>query len=122
MPSTDDTLGQVLTHLSDIGNKLAEEDVFREDFTNFRNDYYERHTDLREAIRDLKGDIKIQKDDINGVQHDVQKVRDKLNRLEIQLEPVIEFKKMIQQQVIKYSSIGFVVLLSLTMGINFTPV
>ncbi len=122
MSATDEALDEVLIQLYDIGNKLAEDNIFREEFTNFRSDYSERHTDLREAIRDLKGDFKSQKEDIGDMQDDVHVVRDKLNRLEIQLEPVIEFKKMIQQQVIKYSSIGFVVLLSLTMGINLTPV
>jgi len=122
MSASDEALSEVLTHLENIGNKLAEEDVFREEFTNFRNDYYERHNDLREAVRDLKSDFKDQKEDINELQDDVHMVKDKLNRLEIQLEPVIEFKKMIQQQVIRYSSIGFVVLLGLTMGINLTPV
>ncbi len=122
MSASDDSLDEVLAHLYDIGNKLAEEDIFREDFINFRNDYYERHNDLREAIRDLKGDFKAQKEDIGDLQDDIHLVKDKLNRLEIQLEPVIEFKKMIQHQVIRYSSIGFVILLGLTMGINLTPV
>ena len=118
----ENTIGEILTHLQNISNKLSEEDSFKETFQTFRSEYDARNQDVREALRDLKNDFKYQKEDMTELQTDVQFVKDKLNRLEIQLEPVLEFKKMIQQQVMKYSSIGLLVLMSLTMGLNIAPV
>tara|TARA_Y100000389_G_scaffold62597_1_gene58699 strand:- start:49314 stop:49679 length:366 start_codon:yes stop_codon:yes gene_type:complete len=118
----ENNIGEIMIHLQNISQKLSEDDTFKETFHNFRNEYSERNQDVREALRDIKDDFKYQKEDMTELHTDVQLVKDKLNRLEIQLEPVLEFKKMIQQQVMKYSSIGLLVLMSLTMGLNIAPV
>ena len=109
---------QILHQLQDISIRLNNESNLSDKFSIFKEEYYIRNSEVREDLRDLKKDLIHQKTDLMGIQKDVQDMNDSFSKFKIEIQPIIEFKQMVSKQVMKYSSVAFFTMMTITLGMN----
>jgi len=119
MPSEDiDSVNEILNNLKEISNQLNVDANMADTFKAFREEYYLRNSEVREDLRDLKSELSNQKDGLDEIQKDVQDMKESFSGFKVEIQPLIEFKQMVSKQVIKYSSVAFITLVAMTLGIN----
>jgi chromosome segregation ATPase len=119
MATSSESIGEILDELKTLNNALSTENSQHyRDFTQFKHEYFDRNEDLRGSMRDIKGDMRAQSQDIDSLQTDVSELRDEFKTMKFELTPLLELKKHIQEQVIRYSSIGFLCVLGASLGIS----
>jgi hypothetical protein len=109
---------QILHQLQEISIRLNSESNLSDTFGIFKEEYYIRNSEVREDLRDLKKDLIHQKTDLMGIQKDVQDMNDSFSKFKIEIQPIIEFKQMVSRQVMKYSSVAFFTMMTITLGMN----
>jgi DNA repair ATPase RecN len=109
---------QILHQLQEISLKLNTESNLSDTFGTFKEEYYIKNSEVREDLRDLKKDLIHQKTDLTEIQKDVQEMNESFSKFKIEIQPIIEFKQMVSKQVMKYSSVAFFTMVTLTLGIN----
>ena len=69
-------------------------------------------------MRDIKGDVRNQSQEIDALQNDMAELKNEFKQMKFDLAPLVEMKKYIQEQVIRYSSVGFFIVLGATFGLT----
>tara|TARA_R110000764_G_scaffold222692_1_gene311472 strand:+ start:159 stop:530 length:372 start_codon:yes stop_codon:yes gene_type:complete len=119
MATSPESIEEILGELKTLNMTLStENNQHYSDFTQFKMDYFERNEDMRDSLRDIKGDVRSQSKDIDGLQTDIGELKDEFKQMKFDLAPIIELKKYIQEQVIRYSSVGFLFVLGATFGLS----
>jgi len=118
--SNDSSIQEILGELKSLNTSLVNDGKHYQDFTQFKVDYFERNEDMRDSLRDIKGNVRTQSKDIDNLKSDVVELKNEFKELKYDLAPILELKQYIQEQVIRYSSVGFFIVLAATFG--FTQV
>ena len=119
MGTSSESIEEILGELKNLNTALSSENSQHySDFTQFKHEYFDRNEDLRESMRDIKGDMRAQSQDIDTLQNDVSELKDEFKNMKFELAPILELKKYIQEQVIRYSSLGFLCVLAASLGIS----
>jgi chromosome segregation ATPase len=113
-----DSIQDILSELKTLNETLGDENQHYQDFIQFKTDYFERNEDMRDNLRDIKGDVRTQSKDIDNLKNDMTELKNEFKEMKFELAPLLELKKYIQEQVIRYSSIGFFVVLSASLGFS----
>ncbi len=114
--SENDSIQAILNELKTLNESLGAENQHYQDFIQFKTEYFDRNEDMRDNLRDIKGDVRTQSKDIDNLKTDMSELRDEFKEMKFDLAPILELKKYIQEQVIRYSSVGFFIVLSATLG------
>jgi len=114
----DDSIQSILSELKTLNDSLSHDHQHYEDFLQFKREYFERNEDMRDNLREITGDMRTQSRDIDNLKTNVSELKIEFKSLKFELAPLLELKKYIQEQVIRYSSVGFVFLLTATLGMG----
>ena len=108
----DDPLtNEVLNYLKNLSNNLITSEVIHEELTNFRKE-------SREDKKEIIYDIKEQGKEIDSVQIEMLNLKNEFSNFKIEMAPIIELRRTIQKQVMRYTSLAFVALMGMVLGIN----
>jgi|TARA_R110002012_G_scaffold284834_1_gene475763 chromosome segregation ATPase len=109
-------IGLILEELQQLNNNLHQQSVNGDGFTAFKAEYFTRNEEMRVDLRELKTDMRNQSDDIDSIQGDVRELKDEFSRMKVELQPIMDMKKFVKTQVMRYSTITMTVLLGLVFG------
>jgi len=119
MTSSPEYIDDILEELKSLNTTLSSENQQHYDaFQEFKTDYFNRNEDTRESLRDIKGDVRNQSQEIDALQNDMTELKNEFKQMKFDLAPLVEMKKYIQEQVIRYSSVGFFIVLGATFGLT----
>jgi len=119
MTSSPEYIDDILEELKSLNTTLSSENQQHYDaFQEFKADYFNRNEDTRESLRDIKGDVRSQSQEIDALQNDMAELKNEFKQMKFDLAPLVEMKKYIQEQVIRYSSVGFFIVLGATFGLT----
>ena len=119
MASSPDYIDDILDQLKSLNTTLSSENQQHYDaFQEFKADYFNRNEDTRDSLRDIKGDVRNQSQEIDALQHDMAELKSEFKQMKFDLAPLVEMKKYIQEQVIRYSSVGFLFVMGATLGLT----
>ena len=119
MTSSPEYIDDILEELKSLNTTLSSENQQHYDaFQEFKADYFNRNEDTRESLRDIKGDVRNQSQEIDALQNDMAELKNEFKQMKFDLAPLVEMKKYIQEQVIRYSSVGFFIVLGATFGLT----
>ena len=119
MTSSPEYIDDILEELKSLNTTLSSENQQHYDaFPEFKTDYFYRNEDTRESLRDIKGDVRNQSQEIDALQNDMAELKNEFKQMKFDLAPLVEMKKYIQEQVIRYSSVGFFIVLGATFGLT----
>lgn len=111
MSGEDDLAVEVLLHLKSLSNNLLLAENLHHEVSQFRKDTNEKITDIKDAIHEMRKDMK--------EMHSQFDVMDRtLLEFKNEMQPIIDFKQKIQQQIIRYSALAFMGLLFSMIGMN----
>lgn len=102
---------EVLEYLRSLSKNLITSEVIHEELTNFRQE-------ARQDRRDIIADIKEQGKEIDSLQIEMLNLKNEFSNFKVEIEPVLELKRTIQKQVVRYTSLAFVTLMGMVLGIN----
>ena len=111
MPSEEDAVSEILLQLKLLSNNIVMSENIHEELGLLR-------ADNNDKISDLKGNLKEMRMDIKELHNQYDKMNITLVEFKKEMEPIIEFKQRIQQQIIKYSALAFLGLFATTLGLN----
>jgi len=119
MTSSPEYIDDILEELKSLNTTLSSENQQHYDaFQEFKADYFNRNEDTRDSLRDIKGDVRSQSQEIDALQNDMAELKNEFKQMKFDLAPLVEMKKYIQEQVIRYSSVGFFIVLGATFGLT----
>ena len=119
MTSSPEYIDDILEELKSLNTTLSSENQQHYDaFQEFKADYFNRNEDTRESLRDIQGDVRSQSQEIDALQNDMAELKNEFKQMKFDLAPLVEMKKYIQEQVIRYSSVGFFIVLGATFGLT----
>ena len=119
MASSPDYIEDILDQLKSLNTTLSSENQQHYDaFQEFKADYFNRNEDTRDSLRDIKGDVRNQSQEIDALQNDMAELKSEFKQMKFDLAPLVEMKKYIQEQVIRYSSVGFLFVMGATLGLT----
>ena len=108
----DDPLAdEVLDYLRSLSKNLITSEVIHEELTNFRRE-------SREDKKEIIYDIREQGKEIDSLQIEVLNLKNEFSNFKLEMAPIIELRQTIQKQVMRYSSLAFVALMGMVLGIN----
>ncbi len=111
MGGEDDLADEVLTHLKALSHNLILAENLHHEVSQFREDTKEKIQDIRDTLKEMRGDFKDMHNQFDGMNITLVEFKK-------EMEPIIEFKQKVQQQIIRYSALAFVGLLFGVMGMN----
>ena len=109
-------IGLILEELQQLNTNLNQQSVNGEGFKAFKAEYFTRNEEMRGDLRELKNDMRNQSEDIDSLQGDVRELKDEFSNMKVELQPIMEMKKFVKTQVMRYSTITMTVLLSAIFG------
>jgi len=119
MTNSPDSIQEILGELKSLNTTLSSENQQHyNDFTQFKNEYFSRNEDTRDSLRDIKGDVRSQSQDIDAMQIDMTELKNEFKQMKFDLAPLLEMKRYIQEQVIRYSSVGVLFVMGATLGLS----
>lgn len=119
MASSPEYIDDILDQLKSLNTTLSSENQQHYDaFQEFKADYFNRNEDTRDSLRDIKGDVRNQSQEIDALQNDMAELKTEFKQMKFDLAPLVEMKKYIQEQVIRYSSVGFLFVMGATLGLT----
>ena len=111
MSGEDDLAEEVLLHLKALSHNLILAENLHNEVSQFRKDTNEKIGDVKDALHEMRGDMK--------EMHSQFDVMDRtLLEFKNEMQPIIDFKQKVQQQIIRYSALAFVGLLFSMVGMN----
>ena len=111
MSGEDGLAEEVLLHLRALSHNLILAENLHHEVSQFRKDTTERIADVKGVIHELRGDMK--------EMHNQFDIMDRtLLEFKNEMQPIIDFKQKVQQQIIRYSALAFMGLLFSMVGMN----
>ena len=111
MSEGDDIGVQVLRHLELLSNKIIISENLHSELSQFRIENNEKIGDLKESLKEVRSDVR----ELHKQYDDIDRT---LVEFKGEMKPIIDFKKQVQQQIIRYSAVAFAALMLTTMGLN----
>lgn len=112
---------EVLDKLTILTNLINERASMHDEIREMKVDIRSYVEDSRISIGLVKTDVADLKIDIRGLQTSVDTMREDMNIMKIELQPLVDMKKYISGQVMKYTGTGFLAVLTALIGLNFMP-
>jgi septation ring formation regulator EzrA len=104
-------LEEVLEQLKKISNSVVSSDYLKAELGHLKENTDLKVSDLKEDINELKTDFKLMHQDFSTIENS-------LNEFKTEMAPIIDFKKQVQTQIIKFSALAFTTLLALSIGMG----
>jgi len=104
-------LEEVLEQLKKISNSVVSSDYLKAELGHLKENTDLKVSDLKEDINELKTDFKLMHQDFSIIENS-------LNEFKTEMAPIIDFKKQVQTQIIKFSALAFTTLLALSIGMG----
>ena len=111
MDVEDAQMGEVLNQLRLISTSVISSEYLKTELNHLKENTDLRVSDLKEDITELKTDFKM----MHGT---FSTMETSLNEFKTEMAPIIDFKKQVQSQIIKFSALAFTTLLALNFGMG----
>ena len=109
MDVEDAQMGEVLNQLRLISTSVISSEYLKTELNHLKENTDLRVSDLKEDITELKTDFKMMHGNFSTTS---------LNEFKTEMAPIIDFKKQVQSQIIKFSALAFTTLLALNFGMG----
>ena len=96
--------------------KLISSSVVSSDYLKAELGHLKENSDLK--IKDLKEDINELKTDFKLMHNNYSTIETSINNFKTEMAPIIDFKKQVQEQIIKISALAFTTLLTISIGLG----
>ena len=111
MDINDAHLEEVLEQLKLISNSVVSSDYLKAELGHLKENTDLKVSDLKEDINELKTDFKLMHNNFSTIETS-------LNEFKTEMAPIIDFKKQVQTQIIKFSALAFTTLLAVSVGMG----
>jgi hypothetical protein len=111
----------VLFQLGELTELISERVSMHEEMRELKVDIRSYVDDSRISIGLVKTDVGDLKIDVRGLQKSVDNLSEDMNTMRVELKPLVDMKKYISGQVVKYTGTGFLAVLSVLLGLNMLP-
>ena len=111
MDVEDAQMGEVLNQLRLISTSVISSEYLKTELNHLKENTDLRGSDLKEDITELKTDFKMMHGNFSTMETS-------LNEFKTEMAPIIDFKKQVQSQIIKFSALAFTTLLALNFGMG----
>ncbi len=119
--SDSDEIREVLSKLGTLTDLINERVSMHDEMRELKVDIRSYVDDSRVSIGLVKTDVADLKMDVRGLQTSVETMRDDMNTMKTELKPLVDMKRYISGQVVKYTGTGFLAVLSVLLGLNMMP-
>lgn len=104
-------LQEVLEQLKIITANVVSSEYLKSELSHLKENTDIKVSDLREDIREIKVEIK-------EIHEDFENINTTISEFKMEMAPIIDFKKRVQSQIIKISSLAFLSLMALNLGMG----
>ena len=119
--SDSDEIREVLAQLGTLTDLITERVSMHDEMRELKVDIRSYVDDSRVSIGLVKSDVADLKLDVRGLQTSVETMRDDMNTMKTELKPLVDMKRYISGQVVKYTGTSLLAVLSLMLGLNMMP-
>jgi len=106
-----DSMQEVIQQLRLISTSVVSSDYLKAELGHLKENTDLKVSDLKEDINELKTDFKL-------MHNNYATIETSINDFKTEMAPIIDFKKQVQGQIIKFSAIAFTTLLAVSIGIG----
>ena len=111
MVDKNDTGQEILFQLKMLSNNIMISESLHDELGMFRQDTHERINEIKDTLKEVRADLKAMHKDFDSIDKT-------LIAFKGEMQPIIEFKQKVQQQIIRYSTLAFFALFTTTIGLN----
>jgi hypothetical protein len=121
MGDDSEEIREVLTQIGALTELVRDRGTFHDEMRSLKVDIRSYVDDSRVSIGLVKSDVAHLRSDVRDLQTSIEGVRTDMNDMKVELAPLVELKRYVAGQVMRYSGVGFLAVLSVLMGINMLP-
>jgi chromosome segregation ATPase len=109
--SEQEMYSEILAEMKKISENVISTEYLKSELEHLKSNTDSKVIDLKEDISELKIEFKEIRTDFNNMDKNLIEFKN-------EMAPIIDFKKQVQAQIIRYSAIAFTALLAMSIGLG----